>query len=181
VTGTLGGSAAGLAVVEGRVPDLPAQLAGSLRGRYASPRPRLAEGRALALGGVTAMLDISDGLASDAVHLGRASGVMLELELAALPLAGGVAEVAAALGQDPAVFAAQGGEDFELCLCANPESRPAIEAALAACGTGTAMTWIGQVRGPEPSGAECAPGPMGALLRDIDGARPGLAGYEHSF
>ncbi len=124
VTGSLGGSAAGLAVVEGRAGELQPQLAERLRNRYAAPWPRLAEGRALSRAGVSAMLDISDGLATDADHLARASGVAIELELAAVPIAPGVAEVASALGEDPAAFAAQGGEDFELCFCARPRQPP---------------------------------------------------------
>src|ERR1700735_1266464 len=51
VTGTLGAAAAGLVVVEGRSPELPEGVAEELRERYARPRPRLAEGRALALAG----------------------------------------------------------------------------------------------------------------------------------
>jgi len=176
VTGALGGAAAGLAVLEGRWDALPATLAALLRDRYARPRPRLAEGRALALAGASAMLDISDGLASDAAHIATASGVSIELSLAATPLAPGVTEVATALGEDPATFAARGGEDYELCLCASPASRPGIEAALAAVGTGVTITWVGTVLGLGPGA-----GPVGARLRDAAGHDVHLAGYEHSF
>ena len=57
------------------------------------------------------------GLATDARHVAAASGATLVLDLAALPLAPGVAEVAAALGEDPQAFAATAGEDYELCAC----------------------------------------------------------------
>lgn len=173
VTGALGGSAAGLAAIEGRVPDLQPGLAGQLRTSYATPRPRLAEGRALARAGVSAMLDVSDGLATDAGHLARASGVAIELELSALPLAAGVAEVAAALGEAPSAFAARGGEDYELCFCAGPASRQVVEAALAELGT--AVSWIGAVRGAESVGQ------ARAYFRDLGDQPPLLAGYEHSF
>lgn len=169
VTGALGGAAAGLAVIEGRVAGLAPELAQALRDRYATPLPRLREGRALAAAGAGAMLDLSDGLATDAGHLARASGVAIELELARLPLAPGVVEVATALGQDPATFAAAAGEDFELCFCASAAAGAALERALAA--VGAAVTWIGAVADA---------GPVGARFRDRAGAAS-LSGYEHSF
>jgi thiamine-monophosphate kinase len=178
VTGSLGASAAGLAVVEGRVPQLAPELAAQLRDRYATPRPRLAEGRALAQAGASAMLDISDGLATDAAHIARASGVVIELQLDSIPLAPGVDAVATALGESGAAFAARGGEDYELCLCASPASRAGLERALAQLGGGdgsggTTITWIGKV---SPAG-----GTPDLLLRDASGASVPLAGYEHSF
>jgi thiamine-monophosphate kinase len=175
VTGALGGSAAGLLVVEGRLPDLRPELAEPLRASYATPRPRLAEGRALARAGVTAMLDISDGLATDAGHLACASSVAIELELAAVPIAAGVAEVATALGDDASSFATRGGEDYELCFCASPASCHAVEAALAELSAPTPVTWIGEVRGLEPARR------AGVYFRDPSDQHAGLTGFEHSF
>jgi thiamine-monophosphate kinase len=161
VTGSLGGAAAGLAVLEGRAQEAGATSTG-LIARFLRPLPRLEEGRALAAAGVHAMLDLSDGLASDARRIADASGVRIALDAAALPLAPGVAEVARALGRDPADLAATGGEDFELCVCVGPDQRASAEAA-------ADLTWIGEVIAGEP-GVEWPGGPSGAAS---------WRGYEH--
>ena len=166
VTGSLGAAAAALAVMEGRAPAAPASA--PAQERTAAPEPRLHEGQALAAHGVHAMIDLSDGLATDAGHLAACSGVQLELRLPDLPLAGGVAEVADALGVEPWRLAAGGGEDYELCFCAPAEGRESLERALRADGS-AGVTWIGAVR-------EGAPG---VVLLDARDRRVELEGYEH--
>jgi thiamine-monophosphate kinase len=52
--------------------------------------------------------------------MARASGVRAVVEPAALPLAEGMAEVAAAAGRDPRRLAAAGGEDYELLAALPP-------------------------------------------------------------
>jgi thiamine-monophosphate kinase len=122
LTGELGGAAAGLLLLER--PELAASVdapaAERLRQRLLDPRARLASGRGLAAANAGAMIDLSDGLGGDAVHLAAASGVGLHIDARSLPLASGVAEVAAAAGQDPLELALSGGEDYELLAALPP-------------------------------------------------------------
>jgi thiamine-monophosphate kinase len=111
VTGRLGAAAAAVAAwLDGRVPTPEARAA------FARPTPRTREALWLAERGIpTAMVDLSDGIAGDAGHIGAASGARLVIQAEALP----VAEAAAAMG--PAVgmqLAAAGGQDYELCFTA---------------------------------------------------------------
>jgi thiamine-monophosphate kinase len=168
ITGTLGAAGAGLALLDdpsvGK--DLPAKLVDELRARYARPQPRLAEGQLLAEHGATSMIDVSDGLAHDTSQIARRSGVRIELSLESLPLADGVAEVAARLGVDDRAFAASAGDDYELCACMPPAAALRLQAAWP---TGSAaLTWIDTVVEGQPA------------VTFTDAERD-LSGYEHSF
>jgi len=169
VTGELGGAAAGRLLLER--PELGRALAEStaarLRGRQLEPLPRLRSGRALAAAGARAMIDLSDGLAGDARHLADASGVALRIETGTLPLAKGLAEVAAAAGRDPLELAVSGGEDYELLASLPPDGLVAASEALADEAE-TNLTPIGQVVAGE-----------GVELRLPGGGLLESRGYDH--
>jgi thiamine-monophosphate kinase len=97
----------------GDVLAVTGRLGGQAASGYTAPvTPRLAEGRELA-GFAHAVIDLSDGIASDAARLARASGCAARVELALLPVADG-----ATLEQ-----AAAGGEDYELLAAVPPSHR----------------------------------------------------------
>jgi thiamine-monophosphate kinase len=147
VTGVLGGSEAGRLLLE-RGEREPVELVR----RHPRPEPRLAEGRALALAGASAMIDLSDGLATDAGHVAAASGVRLDIALERIPCAPGVSPEQAATG----------GDDYELLFTVSPDRREAAEAA-------AQVTWLG----------DAGPG-LGLALVGEDGRLvDGLSGYEH--
>ncbi len=151
VTGRLGGPRAALAALgAGRVP------APEHRQRLARPVPRLAEGRWLAEHGATAMIDVSDGLASEARHLAAASRVGLQIELDALPVLSGV----------DAFQAAGSGEEYEL-LASSPDE---LDTRAFHGRFGIPLTRVGTVGNVAPGGV--------VFLRG--GARVDLpGGYDH--
>lgn len=113
VTGELGASAAGLLALEGGGAG-----AERLVRRHLRPEPRVEAGRAAAGLGVGAMMDLSDGLASDVRRVCGRSGVGCRVELDLLPVTEDTREYVGSLGRDPGELAATGGEDYELLISA---------------------------------------------------------------
>ena len=159
VTGQLGAARAAVASWKGgAVPP------SSARAAFAHPEPRLEAGRWLAGHGATAMIDLSDGLGADAGHLAAASGVALEVDVAARP----VSPAARAIGGDEpaAILAARGGEDYELLVTLPAAFGPAdADEFLRECSL--PLTQVGRV----VAGA-------GARLL-LDGAPVDARGFDH--
>jgi len=98
VTGTIGRAGAGLRL-------LKAGSGGPEIEAYRRPRPRMAEGRALAPV-VHAMMDVSDGLLIDSRRMAEASGLAVTIDLDAIPVCGEV------------MTAVTAGDDYELLFAA---------------------------------------------------------------
>ncbi|MFV2005904.1 MAG: thiamine-phosphate kinase [Longimicrobiales bacterium] len=108
VTGVLGGAAAAVSAWKAEGDPDPA-----LRSAYIRPVPRIEEARWLAdHAGVTAMIDLSDGLAGDAGHIAAASGVGIVIDETLIPVHPGLT------GDLAMTRALTGGEDYELCASA---------------------------------------------------------------
>lgn len=161
LAGTVGRAAAGLALLESAVPaeTLTAEQR-QLMDSQCRPVPPLAAGPAAARAGATAMLDISDGLVRDAGRLAAASGVVLDLDPAALkPLAEALRPASDLLTADPMAWVLGGGEDHGL-LATFP----------AGIRLPAGFTAIGSVQAPESS---AHPGVT------IAGHAVGTGGWDH--
>jgi thiamine-monophosphate kinase len=99
-------------------------LGGSLLGRHLDPRPRLREAQSLhATVDLHAMIDLSDGLASDLPHiLDESGGLGAILDAAAIPIHPDARLQSDRDGLSPLVHALGDGEDFELCFTVSPGS-----------------------------------------------------------
>ena len=140
VTGCLGDSACGLRLIlEGRTPDE------YLLEKHHLPMPRVAEGLQLAgLDGVHAMMDISDGVASDLRHILKASGVGAEVDLSLVPMSPRMRACCEKYGWDAAELAVSGGEDYELLFTADPScGLPPYCTVIGKITAGAGISWTG--------------------------------------
>lgn len=121
LAGTLGVSAAGLALLQaGRPKGSPAE---ALR-RHRRPQPPVAQAQALrALGkAVHAAVDISDGLSSECHHLARSSGVRLVVREDRLPLHKCLTRASRILGARTESWLLHGGEEHSLLVSLSPQA-----------------------------------------------------------
>jgi thiamine-monophosphate kinase len=158
VTGELGASAAGLLVLESGATGPERLISKHLR-----PEPRVEAGLAAARLGAGAMIDLSDGLASDVRRLCERSRVGCRVDLDLLPVATDARVFLAPLGREPEIVAATGGEDYELLVSA---PGPVIEAL------------AGSVEVPVTTVGEVTDGSGAVFLRE-GGVVDGLSGWDH--
>lgn len=154
VTGSLGGSAAGLRLLdrgarlhkklnsEDQV-DPDSKAVSHLIQRHIRPEPRVGWGLVLGLEKVaTAMIDISDGLSSDLSHLCDESSAGALVQAARIPIDPTVAEICGRRALDPLLLALHGGEDFELLFTVAPDKVPQLPKKV----DGVAITHIGEIQ-----------------------------------
>jgi thiamine-monophosphate kinase len=138
VTGRLGGAAFGLRLLQRARTVGGGEVA---KRRWRRPTARLDEGRALATGIATAMIDLSDGLLVDLTRLAGASGCRAVVHAGDLPLAPPLRALAR---REARRLALVGGEDYELLFTVPPRA----EARLRALALRAGATRIGEmVRG----------------------------------
>lgn len=136
-TGTLGGNAAGL--------ELLRRGMEGYRQDYLEPRARTAEEARTIARQARAMIDVSDGLASETGHICACSRVGAEIELERVPISPHTRESARRLGLDPLELALFGGEDYQLLFTLPEENLAALRDGFAD------FTVIGRIR-PEEAG-----------------------------
>lgn len=165
VTGTLGDSAAGLALLLGQKQLDDPTLAAALLDRHYLAQPRILAGQALR-GIASAALDISDGLVSDLGHILKRSDVAAVLEVDKLPLSPELIQFESDMDRAQQL-ALSSGEEYELCFTVPELNRGAVDTALAHCGV--KATCIGQLR----------PGSGITLLKAGKPVDWQLHGYDH--
>jgi thiamine-monophosphate kinase len=164
VTGTLGDSSAGIALIMERVAAPAGSAVAALEQRFYRPVPRVGAGLALR-GLASAAIDVSDGLLADLGHICQMSGCGAVIDVERVPLS---AELLSLFPpQDALAHALGGGDDYELCFTAPPSQAEAIETALEA--SGTLLRRVGQL----------VPGQSVTCTRDGELYAPAARGYSH--
>ncbi|MBA3013793.1 MAG: thiamine-phosphate kinase [Proteobacteria bacterium] len=167
VSGYLGQAAAGLELCR-RSHELMATYS-DLVAAHVNPQPEMTLGRMLGASGlVTAMIDMSDGLASDLAHICEESGVGAEVRAQDLPVSESTRQAAQALALDPMRLALSGGEDYRLLFTAPASAASQID-GLAGHAIGGQLFSVGEI----VSGAEVV------LINETQRRAIGFQGYDH--
>ena len=117
VTGPLGSSAGGLALLHRRSEaDVDAE---ALLQSHRRPQPHLAQGQILAEEGVSCAMDVSDGLMADLAKLCYASGVAAQVSAHRLPITPALSHHFPKTHRQKAL---SGGEDYVLLFTAPPDT-----------------------------------------------------------
>ncbi len=127
VTGTLGDSAGGLEVLLNTL-ELEEPYRSHLVSAHNRPKAFVVEGPFLAsCGGVTSMIDVSDGIGSDLFHICRQSQVGAEFRQQSIPISEALQHLGQRHARNTLDLALNGGEDYRLLFTATAERAQAIE------------------------------------------------------
>lgn len=174
VSGPLGSAAAGLKILQKKsgnpkcFVDKEPQKWAALLAAHLNPRPRVSLGRELAACGmVTAMQDISDGIATDLAHICKASDVSASIRSSALPFLPELESAAEFLEVSLLDLMLRSGEDYELLFTVRKGAESAFEKQV--CINHTKIRKIGEIG--------CGAG----VILQGDGGDVDIAfqGYEH--
>ncbi len=122
-------------------------LGGALRGRHMTPEPRICEALELAENyDLHSMIDISDGLSTDLLHIAQESGVGVSINACAIPIhqdASAIAQHEGSGTEGAVLHALSDGEDYELLF-----TLPPMQAEKLASGglSGVNVSIIGSIR-----------------------------------
>ncbi len=143
VTGTLGDAAAALRLLEQGLTSEPSGDEANLLTALHRPIPNLERGSLLAaLDGVHAMMDLSDGLATDLSRMLAASACGARIELEDLPLSAALLRVSEAHGWDACELAAAGGEDYCLLFTTDRDAELMEAAVIGEVVEGKGVSWL---------------------------------------
>ncbi|MFC3394769.1 thiamine-phosphate kinase [Brenneria rubrifaciens] len=170
VTGSLGDSAAGLAILQNRLQISNTEARNALLQRHLRPQPRILQGQALR-DLASSAIDISDGLVADLKHILKASECGARINLDTLPRSHWLHDCVDKHQVDEQLalhWALSGGEDYELCFTVPEINRGALDIVLGHLGAD--YTCIGQI-GPSSEGLRFF---LGEKEVEFDGK-----GYDH--
>ncbi len=165
VSGCLGSAALGLELFQADI--LVAQHT-LFHLAHLDPLPQVHLGRKLAEAKlVSAMQDLSDGIATDLAHICHESDVGALLDERLLPMEEGFLEYCKVLNRDPVAIQLQGGEDYQLVFTVPAETEPSLTALQQ---EGFALYKIGEIQKGK-----------GVVLRKKEGSTEDISyqGYEH--
>ncbi len=133
VSGTLGRAAAGLELLKNDMHGL--DRFAELYKAHLDPRARVGIGKRLAASGVVhAMMDLSDGLATDLAHLCAKSGLGAVVYQDKLPDDPILEQAAELLKRESLPWKISGGEDYELLFTAPPRATKKLQELVAESG-----------------------------------------------
>lgn len=166
VTGSLGAAAAGLALLKSG----SAVQDHVLLQAHLMPQPRIREAALLLEAGPpSAMIDISDGLASEIHHICENSGVGAAIKLEDIPVTDKTMGLAKTLKASALDWALYGGEDYELLVTLSEQQAATVKNKLA--GIGTEFHVIGKVTAKDEG--------IKLVRKDGSAERINKKGYDH--